>query len=133
MKKILTTLNGILKDPIGKAIFPVPTFWFLSGVQDIVGMHKRRYLKRELVGKIEQEEFKILKSSYFNFFLFFPILFARRIIHLLGLRIESENEINSPFVNSLVKGVFHLKHLYLNISLSPSGFSSSVLPKSENP
>jgi hypothetical protein len=133
MKKIPTILNGMLKDPIGKAVFTVPAFGFLSGVQDIVGMHKRRYLKRELVGKIEQEGFKILRSSYFNLFLLFPILPVRSLIHLLGLIVKSENEINSSFVNSLLKGVFHLKHLYLNTSLSPSGSPSSVLPKSENP
>ena len=55
MKKIRTILNGMLKDPIEKAIFTVPAFGFLSGRgQDIVGMHKRGYLKKELAGKVER-------------------------------------------------------------------------------
>ena len=107
----------------GEAIITVPAFRFLWGVQDVVGMHKRRYSRKEFIRKMEQEGFKILRSSYFNFFLFFPILMARRMIHLMGLRIESENEINSPLVNFFLKAVFSLEIYILKYFSFPFGVS----------
>jgi len=113
----------------GKVIFTVPAFRSLWGVQDIVGMHKRRYSKKELVRKIEGEGFKILRSSYFNFFLFFPILIGRRIIYLLGLRIESENEINFPLINFFLKTVFSIEPYYLKYFSFPFGVSIYCIAK----
>jgi SAM-dependent methyltransferase len=113
----------------GKVLFTVPAFRSLAGVQDIVGMHKRRYSKRELVTKIEGEGFKILRSSYFNSFLFFPILIGRRILHLLGLRIESENEINLPLINFFLKTVFCLEPHYLKYFSFPFGVSIYCIAK----
>ena len=113
----------------GKVLFTVPAFRSLWGVQDIVGMHKRRYSKKELVTKIEGEGFKILRSSYFNFFLFFPILIGRRIIHLLGLRIESENEINLPLINFFLKTVFCIEPHFLKYFSFPFGVSIYCIAK----
>ena len=113
----------------GKVIFTVPAFRSLWGVQDIVGMHKRRYSKKELVRKIEGEGFKIVRSSYFNFFLFFPILIGRRIIYLLGLRIESENEINFPLINFFLKTVFSIEPHYLKFFSFPFGVSIYCIAK----
>lgn len=113
----------------GKVLFTVPAFRSLWGVQDIVGMHKRRYSKKELVTKIEGEGFKILRSSYFNFFLFFPILIGRRIIYLLGLRIESENEINFPLINFFLKTVFSIEPHYLKFFSFPFGVSIYCIAK----
>src|SRR4030043_2469504 len=42
---------------MGKVIITAPAFQVLRGTQDIVGMHKRRYSKKELTQKIEQEGF----------------------------------------------------------------------------
>ena len=108
---------------MGKVIITVPAFQALWGTQDIVGMHKRRYSKKELIQKIEQEGFTILKSSYFNFFLFFPILFARRLIHLLKFKIESENRINFPLLNYFLKIIFSLEPYLLRYISFPFGVS----------
>jgi SAM-dependent methyltransferase len=113
----------------GKVIFTVPAFRSLWGVQDIVGMHRRRYSKKELLRKIEGEGFKILRSSYFNFFLFFPILIGRRIISLLGLRIESENKINFPLINFFLKIVFSIEPHYLKFFSFPFGVSIYCIAK----
>jgi SAM-dependent methyltransferase len=113
----------------GKVLFTVPAFRSLWGVQDIVGMHRRRYSKKELVRKIEGEGFKILRSSYFNFFLFFPILIGRRIIYLLGLRIKSENEINFPLINFFLKMVFSIEPHYLKFFSFPFGVSIYCIAK----
>ena len=107
----------------GKVVFTVPAFQCLWGIQDIVGKHIRRYSKRELIKKIEEKGFKILRFSYFNFFLFLPIFFARHVIHLLGLKIESENEINSQIINFFLKVIFSLESYILRYSSFPFGVS----------
>jgi SAM-dependent methyltransferase len=108
---------------MGKVIITVPAFQALWGTQDIVGMHKRRYSKKELTQKIEQEGFTILKSSYFNFILFFPILLARWFIRFWGLDIESENKINHPLINNFFKTIFSLEPYLLRYISFPFGVS----------
>jgi SAM-dependent methyltransferase len=107
----------------GMVVLTVPAFEFLWGTQDVVGMHKRRYSKKELLRKLEHEGFTILKSSYFNFILFTPILFARRMIRLLGLKIASENEINFPLINFFLKAIFSLESYILKYFPFPLGVS----------
>lgn len=107
----------------GILILTVPAFKSLRGVQDVVTGHKRRYSRKEITRKLRQEGFDILKSSYFNFFLFFPILIARRMIHLLGLKIESENEVNFPLINFFLKSIFSLEIYVLKYFSFPIGVS----------
>lgn len=112
----------VLKED-GLLILTVPAFRFLWGVQDRVTGHKRRYTRNEIVNRLKEVGFDILKSSYFNFFLFFPILFARRTIHFLNLRIESENEVNSPILNLLLRTIFSLEIFVLKYFSFPFGVS----------
>jgi ubiquinone/menaquinone biosynthesis C-methylase UbiE len=107
----------------GKVILTVPAFKSLWGIQDVVGMHKRRYSKNEFLKKIEREGFIVLKSSYFNFFLFFPIFLGRRLIRLLGVKIESENKINSPLINCFLKTLFSIEPYILKYFSFPFGVS----------
>jgi SAM-dependent methyltransferase len=107
----------------GILILTVPAFKWLWGIQDRVTQHKRRYRRREILNLLTLEGFEVLKSTYFNFFLFFPILLARRTTHLLGLKIRSENEINSPLLNSLLKGIFSLEPYLLGHFSFPFGVS----------
>jgi SAM-dependent methyltransferase len=120
--------NGIfeLYRTLGKGgilIITVPAFKSLWGVQDVVTGHKRRYSKKETVNKLSEVGFDILKSSYFNFFLFFPILIARRIIRLFGFKIESENEVNFPLINFFLKVIFSLELYVLKYFSFPFGVS----------
>jgi SAM-dependent methyltransferase len=126
MKEIHRTLI-----PEGKVLLTVPAFRFLWGIQDRVGMHRRRYSKMEFVRKIEHEGLEVLRSSYFNFLLFFPILIGRRIIHLLELRIESENKINSPFINFLFTKIFSLEPHILRFFSFPFGVSIFCIAKKD--
>lgn len=107
----------------GKVILTVPAFAFLWGIQDVVGMHKRRYSKNEFLKKVEREGFTVLKSSYFNFFLFFPIFLGRRLIRLFGLKIESENKINSPLINFFLRTIFGIEPYILKYFSFPFGVS----------
>ena len=107
----------------GMLLVTVPAFNFLWGIQDVVTGHKRRYSRKEIHNKLEAVGFDVLKSSYFNFFLFFPILIARRITQLLGLKIQSENEVNSPLLNFFLKTIFSLEVPLLKYASFPFGVS----------
>jgi SAM-dependent methyltransferase len=104
-------------------IVTVPAFRFLWGIQDIVTGHKRRYSKKEILRKLSQGGFQILRSSHFNFFLFFPILLARRVIRFFSLKIGSENTINSPLMNLFLKGIFSIEPFLLRHFSFPFGVS----------
>ncbi len=114
--------HRILKEK-GMIILTVPAFKFLWGIQDKVTGHKRRYTKKEITDRLEAVGFEILKSSYFNFFLFFPILVARWMIRILHLQIESENEINFPLANLLLKALFSMEIHALKYFSFPFGVS----------
>ncbi|MBS3918999.1 MAG: methyltransferase domain-containing protein [Deltaproteobacteria bacterium] len=118
----ISELYRVLKKG-GDLILTVPAFKSLWGIQDVVTGHKRRYTIKEITNKLRQEGFDILRSSYFNFFLFFPILITRRIIDLLGLLIESENKINHPLINIFLKTIFSLEPYLLRYISFPFGVS----------
>lgn len=113
----------------GILFLTVPAFRSLWGIQDVVTGHKRRYTMKEIRNKLRQEGFNILRSSYFNFFLFFPILIARRIMTLLRIRIKSENEINHPVINSVLKTIFSLEPFLLRYISFPFGVSIFCVAK----
>jgi SAM-dependent methyltransferase len=113
----------------GILILTVPAFKSLWGIQDVVTGHKRRYSRKEIVNKLREEGFDILKSSYFNFFLFFPILIARRIIRFLGFKIESENEVNLSLINFFLKGIFSLEVHLMKYFSFPFGVSIFFIAK----
>jgi SAM-dependent methyltransferase len=112
----------VLKED-GLLILTVPAFRFLWGIQDRVTEHKRRYTRKEIVNRLKEAGFDILKSSYFNFFLFFPILFGRWTIHFFNLKIESENKVNSPMLNLLLRTIFSLEVNVLKYFSFPFGVS----------
>ncbi len=107
----------------GIMILTVPAFESLRGIQDVVTGHQRRYSKREITDKLRTAGFGILRSPYFNFFLFFPILLGRRLIRLLGLKIESENKINLPLINFFLKTLFSAEPYILKYFSFPFGVS----------
>lgn len=107
----------------GILILTVPAFRSLWGIQDMVTGHKRRYSRNEILVKLRQGGFEVLRVSYFNFLLFFPIFLARRLIFLLGLKIESENEINAPPINFFLRKIFSLEPYILRYFSFPFGVS----------
>jgi SAM-dependent methyltransferase len=94
--------------PSGLAIVTVPAFQTLYGLQDRVGRHRRRYLKAGLLARLGRAGLQVESSFYFNYLLFLPIWAARRLIDLLGARLDSEAEVNSPAMNWLLGKVFAL-------------------------
>ena len=118
----IASMHRVLRDE-GVLILTVPAFRFLWGIQDRVTGHQRRYSRQEIINKLEQGGFEVLRSSYFNFFLFLPILLGRQALRLIRPNIPSENIINSPMINFLLKAIFSMEPVMLKYFSFPFGVS----------
>ncbi len=76
-KSAIDEAYRVLKDD-GHLLILVPAFNFLWGGHDILNEHKRRYTRDRLI-KVIDNKFYISKISYWNFFLFIPIVFMKII------------------------------------------------------
>lgn len=77
----------------GWLVVTVPAFSFLWGENDISTHHFRRYSKDELRNKIEDAGFKIIKLSYFNFYLF-PVFLVWNIFSKLKTNNQPKSSMN---------------------------------------
>jgi len=85
--------------PGGITIITVPAFKFLWGPTDVFFHHYRRYRLVELESLLKGNNFSILKLSYFNILLFFPIVIIRMIIKLFHLPDKMENNLSRNMIN----------------------------------
>lgn len=104
-RQALIEIHRVLA-PGGKALITVPAFASLWGLQDVRSHHKRRYRIEGLLELIGSAGLAVERSYYFNYLLFVPIWIARRAIQLSGCHLESENELNAPWLNRLLTTVF---------------------------
>ena len=120
--KALAEIHRVLA-PGGVAIITVPAFESLWGLQDDVAHHKRRYLKRDLLQRIRQGGLACQDCYYFNYLLFAPIWAARRLIKLLGIELQSENQVNTPVLNRVLTWIFTLDVATARFVRPPFGVS----------
>lgn len=80
-RKALRNWYEIL-NPGGILYVFVPAFMILWNAHDLANMHFRRYTRKALNKKLHASGFEINKSSYWNFFLFPPILMFRLLSKL---------------------------------------------------
>jgi SAM-dependent methyltransferase len=113
--------------PGGKAIVTVPAFNSLWGLQDRVAHHRRRYRQRELRRLLEAAGLKPVRMYYFNYLLFGPIWLARRLVDILGLKLESEAQLNTPAVNFIFSAIFRLDTWTAPLVRPPLGVSILAL------
>ena len=77
---VFSEVHRVLK-PGGKLLVTVPAFMFLWSKNDVLNRHQRRYRRLELVHKLNTHGFRVLRSSYNNFFIFplaAAVIVARR-------------------------------------------------------
>lgn len=103
----LREIQRVIK-PDGFVLITVPAFMSLWGLQDDVSQHKRRYRSRQVLARVRGAGLHVVRSFYFNYLLFVPIWLARQIIRLLGLKLQSENEVNASWLNSILKAIFRV-------------------------
>ncbi|MDH5307584.1 MAG: class I SAM-dependent methyltransferase [Myxococcales bacterium] len=101
----ISELHRVLR-PGGTLLVTVPAFESLWGLQDEVSHHVRRYRRDEIVAKLRAGGFRVTRSFYFNFLLFAPIWMARQLMRWLGVKLASENEVNTRWLNALLSAIF---------------------------
>ena len=121
--------------PGGVVIIMVPALMILWGLQDEVAHHFRRYSGRpELKRLIESAGLQIKRLTYFNSFLFLPILLVRRWQKIFPARRLSDFDLNNRFSNFLLRQIFLLEVKLLKITNFFFGVSLlAVATKHENP
>lgn len=123
--------NALNKD--GYLFITVPAFQFLWTEHDALAHHIRRYTKKDLENKLISSGFKIVKISYFNFFLFTPIAAIRQLKKFFKIKTNSSDFFNlPPFLNSLLSWFFGLESKFLRFLNFPFGVSLLALAKKEN-
>lgn len=68
--------------PGGHVLLTVPAHRFMWGDQDEINMHKRRYVAGEIRDRLNLSGFDVVRLSYMNAFMFFPIAAIRLLSRL---------------------------------------------------
>lgn len=113
--------------PGGTVLITTPAFKCIWGMQDDISHHKRRYLIRPLVQRLKQAGFISRESFYFNYLLFFPIWATRHLIRILGIRLKSENQINTRLLNRAFSRLFAFDVWSARRLKPPVGVSAFVM------
>jgi SAM-dependent methyltransferase len=118
----LREIRRVLK-PDGRVLITVPAFMALWGLQDEVGQHKRRYRARQLRTRAESVGLRAGTSFYFNYLLFLPILGVRSLVRRAGIRLQNENQLNSPLLNRVLRVIFRFDVWSARVLHPPFGVS----------
>lgn len=119
----LQEMHRVLR-PGGSALFFVPAFMFLWGVQDDISHHRRRYTLPEFNNLVQRAGFEVERSSYANITFFLPILLGRLLMRITGFRPESENNLTIGFMNGFLGRVFGAEATLLRYLNFPFGVSA---------
>ncbi len=121
----LKEMNRVLRSG-GKALFFVPAFMWLWGVQDDISNHRIRYTRKQIVERLEAAGFVTERATYANITFFAPILGGRLLMKLTGLKPESENNINVSALNGFFGKIFSAEQYWLQKANFPFGVSIVV-------
>jgi ubiquinone/menaquinone biosynthesis C-methylase UbiE len=130
-QKAISELFRVCK-PGGKIFITVPAFMSLWSNHDVVNHHFRRYRKHQLLNLFSPNGGRLIRTSYFNFFLFIPIFLVRSIQRMFTLKKQEElkpdnDMIESGFINAVFKAVFSFERSLLRKINFPFGVSLLLL------
>lgn len=127
----LRECHRVLK-PGGHLLLTVPALRLLWGRQDIVAEHRRRYTKNQLATIVETAGFEVRRLSYFNFFLFAPVLLVRLLMRPFSSRtaVRSDFDVPAPLgLNHVLTRVFAAEGRILQRFNLPIGVSLICLAR----
>tara|TARA_R110000850_G_scaffold102142_3_gene210877 strand:+ start:798 stop:1547 length:750 start_codon:yes stop_codon:yes gene_type:complete len=129
-EEALANWHTLLK-PNGQIIIFVPAYQFLWSRHDDVNFHFRRYTNGELRMKMENNNFKIQKSGYWNFLLFIPIAGVRLLGNLFGGKKQNGSEemdgdlaMPGKLSNTVLMSVVNLENTMIPSLRFPFGVST---------
>lgn len=111
--------------PNGKLIVMVPAFDFLWSSHDKINHHYRRYPKLDLKKKVKKANFKIMRISCWNFFLFFPTVVVRLLQRFYNKKNELKDQLYqvNPLINKILANLLKVEDWFLNFLNFPLGVS----------
>lgn len=125
-QRALSEIHRILKED-GLVLISVPAFKCLWSYHDEQAGHKRRYRKKELEEKVKNGGFELIYSCYFNFFLFLPILFIRKIMRITSTgKSTLEADLSPRFLDRILFLLLKMEN-FINLNLFKMPFGTSVV------
>ena len=127
----LKTLKKFLK-PQGQILITVPAYNFLFSKKDEVLKHFRRYGYNEIKNLISKN-YKILRITFFNTLLFFPIALITFIFKIFRIDYIADVE-NTPnkLINNLLYYIFSIELFFLKYIDFPFGVSIIIVGEKKN-
>ncbi|OQX71686.1 hypothetical protein B6D52_00705 [Candidatus Parcubacteria bacterium 4484_255] len=119
--KRVTKKNGLI-------FITVPAYQFLWSYHDVSHNHKRRYTIKTLKNKLRKNNLQVLKATYFNTFLFLPIVLIRFIKKLSHSEKPDINRIN-PLLNTFLEFIFSCEKQLIKHINFPFGISLIIIAK----
>ena len=128
-KILLKSLKKYLKKD-GYILITVPAYQFLYSKKDTVLGHYRRYNKKSLLNELKG--FKIKKISYFNTFLFLPIMLITFMNKMLNrdyiIKVETTP---NYFLNLILYQIFRMEEFFIKYFKFSFGISLYALVKND--
>jgi SAM-dependent methyltransferase len=120
--------------PGGKAYLFVPAFMSLWSAQDEVNFHQRRYRRKELAEKVRRQGLEVVRSSYWNFLLFFPKTAVAVFVGVTKPKGEQPLFFFGSFINTLLSWLMWVENSLMAIGIDyPVGVSAFVLARKKRP
>lgn len=113
----------------GYSLIFVPAFMWLWGVQDDISHHRIRYNKKQIVERLRSAGYAVDRATYANWTFFTPILAGRMLMKLMGIKPESENNVNVSVLNGVFGRLFGAERFWLKRFNFPIGVSIVVVAR----
>ena len=118
--------------PGGKIFITVPAFMSLWSNHDVVNHHFRRYRKQQMLDLFSANGGRLLRTTYFNFFLFMPIFMVRSVQRIFSRKKQEElkpdnDMIESGLINAIFQSIFSFERSLLKKMNFPFGVSMMVV------
>lgn len=129
--KALAEWYRVLK-PGGEMVVFVPAFRFLWSEHDEVNLHFHRYTKAGLSRIISQAGFRVVRASYWNFCLFWPVAAVRLLRRVLPKSHSAGGDIKpaAEIVNRLLAALLRSENWLILKGLNfPAGVSAMVIAR----